>query len=192
MSLQKASQIHQVIRILDFFKSKANYYIVTEYFQGSLDLYNYMLARKNKFCEDEARGIWHDLLIGIGELHAMGIYHRDLKLQNVVYLAEQRRAKIIDFGMATCFPEPEGVVGSPMFMSPQVLGNSKYTHKCDIWSLGIIFFCMVFRTSPYGDTVNTKLILEKMKKFKSEGIPFPHDVYISSHCKQVIAACLQY
>jgi len=34
----------------------------------------------------------------------MGIYHRDLKLQNVVYLSLQKKAKIIDFGMATCFP----------------------------------------------------------------------------------------
>ena len=61
--------------------------------------------------------------------------------------------------MATCFPNPEGMVGSPMFMSPQVLGCQKYTRKCDIWSLGIIFYCMIFRLSPYGDTTNPKLIL---------------------------------
>jgi len=88
--------------------------------------------------------------LGIKALHEMGIYHRDLKLQNVVYLYKERKAKIIDFGMATCFPNPEGVVGSPMFMSPQVLSNLKYSHKCDIWSLGIIFYCMIFRGSPYG------------------------------------------
>ena len=51
------------------------------------------------------------------------------------------------------------LVGSPMFMSPQVLGNQKYTKKCDIWSLGIIFYCMIFRNSPYGDTSNPKIIL---------------------------------
>lgn len=96
----------------------------------------------------------------------MDIYHRDLKLQNVVYLPEEERAKIIDFGMATCFPNPEGMVGSPMFMSPQVLGCQKYTRKCDVWSLGIIFYCMIFRLSPYGDTTNPKVILEKMKEIE--------------------------
>jgi len=50
--------------------------------------------------------VWEDLLIGIGTLHATGIYHRDLKLQNVLYLYKERRAKIIDFGMATCFGSP--------------------------------------------------------------------------------------
>lgn len=89
----------------------------------------------------------------------MGIYHRDLKLQNVVYIPKEKIAKIIDFGMATCFPDPEGVVGSPMFMSPQVLSNQKYTYKCDIWSLGIIFYCMIFRSSPYGDATNPKNII---------------------------------
>lgn len=61
--------------------------------------------------------------------------------------------------MATCFANPEGVVGSPMFMSPQVLNNQKYTYKCDIWSLGIIFYCMVFRGSPYSDENTPKAIL---------------------------------
>jgi serine/threonine protein kinase len=96
----------------------------------------------------------------------MGIYHRDLKLQNIVYSYKQRKAKIIDFGMATCFPNPEGMVGSPMFMSPQVLSNSKYTYKCDIWSLGILFYCMVFRSSPYGENTTAKCILEKMAQIK--------------------------
>jgi serine/threonine protein kinase len=55
IALQKASQIKEVIRIIDFFKSKANYYIVTEYFPGSLDLYDFMLKNKQKFCEEQAR-----------------------------------------------------------------------------------------------------------------------------------------
>jgi calcium-dependent protein kinase len=159
VTLQKSVDIPQVIKIIDFFKSRSNYYIVTEYFPQSKDLYEFMLEHKEKFCEEEARDVWQDLLIGIRTLHATGIYHRDLKLQNVLYLYQERRAKIIDFGMATCFGSPEGMVGSPMFMSPQVLNNQKYTHKCDIWSLGIIFYCMMFRGSPYEENTTPKAIL---------------------------------
>ena len=123
----------------------------------------------------------------------MGIYHRDLKLQNVVYLPEQRTAKIIDFGMATCFPNPEGgMVGSPMFMSPQVLSNVKYSHKCDIWSLGVIFYCMVCRSSPYGDQTSPKAILEQMALIRKQGVSFPYQLYLSQPCRQVIEGCLQY
>lgn len=49
-ALQKASSIPQVIKIIDFFKSKSHYYIATEYINESKDLYEYMLAHKNKFC----------------------------------------------------------------------------------------------------------------------------------------------
>jgi serine/threonine protein kinase len=192
VAMQKAGTIPQVIRIIDFFKSKANYYIVTEYFPGSCDLYDYMIRHRQKFCEDEARGLWRDLLEGIRSLHAMGIYHRDLKLQNIVYLPDERRAKVIDFGMATCFPNPEGVVGSPMFMSPQVLGSQKYSHKCDTWSLGIIFYCMIFRSSPYDDHNTPKAILEKMRVFRDNGLPYPPEAFISKGCREVIDACLQF
>ena len=65
IALQKACKIPEVIRIIDFFKSKSNYYIVTEYYPGSLDLYDFMLKNKEKFCEEQARQIWLDLLIGI-------------------------------------------------------------------------------------------------------------------------------
>lgn len=65
LALQKSSDIPEVIKIIDFFKSKSNYYIITEYFPGSLDLYEYMLKRKEKFCEEQAREIWIDLLVGI-------------------------------------------------------------------------------------------------------------------------------
>lgn len=58
LTLQKAGEIPQVIKIIDFFKSKSNYYIVTEYFPESKDLYDYMIQHKQKFCEEEARGIW--------------------------------------------------------------------------------------------------------------------------------------
>lgn len=51
LALQKAGEIPQVIKIIDFFKSKSNYYIVTEYYPDSKDLYDYMIQHKEKFCE---------------------------------------------------------------------------------------------------------------------------------------------
>ncbi len=45
-----------------------------------------MLQNKNKFSEAEAKLIWLNLLNGIKSLHDMDIYHRDLKLQNILYI----------------------------------------------------------------------------------------------------------
>lgn len=59
-----------------------------------------MIKNKRKFSEAEAKIIWWDLLNGINKLHQLKIYHRDLKLQNILYIP-LKCAKIIDFGMAT-------------------------------------------------------------------------------------------
>jgi len=100
MTLQKSHHIREVITIIDFFKTKSSYYIITEYLEGSVDLYDYMVSDKRKFSEAEARIIWLDLLNGIKKLHELKISHRDLKLQNILYIPN-KCAKIIDFGMAT-------------------------------------------------------------------------------------------
>lgn len=49
MSLQKSNQIKHVVKFADFFKSQSSYYIVTEYKEGSQDLYQYMQSNPNKF-----------------------------------------------------------------------------------------------------------------------------------------------
>lgn len=51
----------------------------------------------------EARDIWVSLLQGIESLHKLKIIHRDLKMQNILYIPEKRMIKIIDFGLATTF-----------------------------------------------------------------------------------------
>lgn len=45
-----------------------------------------MQTHRSKFCEAEARVIWRDLMVGLDKLHSLGIYHRDVKLDNIIYL----------------------------------------------------------------------------------------------------------
>jgi calcium-dependent protein kinase len=53
--------------------------------------------------------------------------------------------KLADFGFAQCVDNfkndmLESTVGTPMYMSPQVLERGRYSSKTDIWSLGMIFY----------------------------------------------------
>lgn len=68
------------------------------------------------------------------------VIHRDIKPENI-FLAEDR-AVLGDFGFCKILKDKdelvEGAFGSPMYMSPESLGNQKYGLMTDIYSLGVI------------------------------------------------------
>ncbi|KAJ7063212.1 other/HAL protein kinase [Mycena amicta] len=93
---------------------------------------------------------------GVQYLHEMGLAHRDLKLDNCV-MTTDNVVKLIDFGTATVFHYPgrvltmaTGIVGSDPYLAPEVLSGQPYDpRKTDVWSVGIMFMCMVLRRFPW-------------------------------------------
>ena len=73
--------------------------------------------------------------------------HRDLKPQNIlVSNAKNVEIKLTDFGFATFFDEDEKLdlpLGTPYYLSPEIVKEEKYDQKCDIWSAGVIMYEML-------------------------------------------------
>ena len=91
------------------------------------------------------------------ELHQSGVIHRDLKPANI--LINNGLFKIADFGFARDVDYSSNkllvsCVGSPMYMDPLILSRKPYGTKCDIWSLGIIFYELLFGEIPYSNCRN--------------------------------------
>lgn len=79
---------------------------------------------------------------GAKYLHSNGVIHRDLKPANI--LMKNGVCKISDFGFAKSLEYENAVmksiVGTPLYMSPQILKRCKYTSKSDLWSIGLIYY----------------------------------------------------
>ena len=68
-----------------------------------------------------------------------------MKPENVLIEGEGL-VKVIDFGTAMSFNPEKGmnnILGTPYYMAPEIFNQSSYNEKCDIWSLGVILFCML-------------------------------------------------
>jgi NIMA (never in mitosis gene a)-related kinase len=83
------------------------------------------------------------MCLGIKHLHDRKIIHRDLKGQNI-FLTESGCVKIGDMGVARVLEhtvaKAKTVVGTPYYLSPEIIENRPYSFKSDIWSLGALLY----------------------------------------------------
>lgn len=99
------------------------------------------------------------------QLHGKGVVHRDLKPQNIL-VNNVGIIKLTDFGEARLMStqtNTKSTTGTLHQMSPEIKSKKNYTHKTDMWSLGIMIFQFLnknkhpFGTTDYEITKNTDI-----------------------------------
>ncbi|CAD8133096.1 unnamed protein product [Paramecium pentaurelia] len=176
-----------IVKFIDKFNTDRSIYIVTEYCADG-DLRNIMKGRR--IPESEVNQIFCQLASGFKELVKANIIHRDLKPANI--MNHRGVVKIADFGFAKIVDNFSGellrtCVGSPLYMAPQILKKEKYTTKSDIWSLGVIYYEMIYGMAPWTGVDEKSLTVNVMK----QPLRFPVGTILSDFGKNFLSRALE-
>lgn len=149
-------------------------YIAMEFVQG-VSLRQYL--QNNPISLKKALEIILETAYALCHLHAHGIIHRDLKLENIL-MTESGHVKVIDFGIAQLLTENENastptrqrIIGTPIYMSPEQRENPEsVSYPSDIYSLGIIAYELVLGKLSHG-RIHLSLMPKGLQKILSKAL----------------------
>ena len=143
-----------VTRLYEVFEDEKYIHLVKEYCTGQNLLDS--LAVRSRYSEAEAMKIVHKILLAVNHMHSCGVFHRDLKTENFLYVDTSPSAelKLTDFGISNKIysvgegSEQKVVLGSPEYMAPEVI-HGYYGPMCDMWSVGVIMYALLTGLLPF-------------------------------------------
>lgn len=185
-------------------------YIIMERCDGG-ELYD-RIQKMDGFSESHAQQLIRCIMSALYFLHEQGIAHCDLKPENFVFKSgdpkhkDYNTLKLIDFGMAKVVHWRKylrKLVGTPYYIAPECL-EGRYNEGCDMWSIGVVLFVMIFGFPPFYDDTKSKdrvssdqVIFSKIKKgFTPKtkagyGPWFPKYHKVSTECRDLLGRLLR-
>ena len=142
-----------------------NRYENEDYIIFELELCDISLSKKIKNRKYLYRNLslFKEILLGIAQalivMNEKGIIHRDLKPSNIFLIGS--KVKIGGFGNSIYLKDNiHDPIGTIFYTAPEIIKNLQYDEKCDLWSLGITLYEILFGYLPYGKSVTPNLIKE--------------------------------
>ena len=171
VSLLASLQHPHVVRYHDSFHSDGALHIVMECCDGG-DMQGMLARRVAAGLELSAAEVWClflQLALGLEFIHRRHVLHRDLKTANIFLCSGADESggycvKLGDFGVARELGTgsmARTLIGTPMYLSPELCEDKPYDQKSDLWALGVILYeCLSMDTRPFDASNQCALILK--------------------------------
>jgi len=101
-----------------------------------------IVKTRGSFGEREAASIGLDLCAALAAVHRAGLLHRDIKAQNVMR-EDGGRIVLMDFGTGEELAGTNRLVGTPLYLAPEIFRGDKASVRTDIYSVGVLLYHLV-------------------------------------------------
>ncbi|KAK9056874.1 hypothetical protein SSX86_024238 [Deinandra increscens subsp. villosa] len=172
ISVMKLVKHPNVVHLYEVMASKTKIYFILEYVKGG-ELFD--KVAKGKLREHVARKYFQQLISAIDFCHSRGVYHRDLKLENLL-LDDEGNLKVSDFGLSALVEtkRQDGLLhtscGTPAYVAPEIIRQKGYDGaKADIWSCGVVLFVLLAGFLPFRDSN----LMEMYRKISRSDFKYP-------------------
>ena len=170
-----------IVRLFEVIEDDKYYNLLEELCTGGELLTR---AQKTELKEKDIARIFYQIISGVAYIHGMGIAHRDLKLENILFSTENPMSpiKIIDFGFSVFmdknneklkedkkdkdnentdpkkfgFKRLKSKVGTLYYISPEII-KGNYDEKCDIWACGVILYILLAGYPPFSGNTDKEV-----------------------------------
>jgi calcium-dependent protein kinase len=166
-----------IVRLFEVIEDDKYYNLLEELCTGGELLTR---VQSSQLKEKDIARIFNQIMSGVAYIHGMGIVHRDLKLENILFSSEDPMSpiKIIDFGFGVFMgkgeekqlKEKEGEtdlkkfgfkrlkskVGTLYYISPEII-KGNYDEKCDIWACGVILYILLAGYPPFSGNTDKEV-----------------------------------
>ncbi|KAI6657894.1 MAP kinase-activated protein kinase 2-like protein [Oopsacas minuta] len=179
--LQKCRDKEHLISLKDVFYNKGflqeqsegekYFYLVMEIMDGNLQE-----KTLQGITESTAAYLAREVALGLLELHGLGIIHRDIKLENVLYKnttledgQSHIQVMLVDFGLAveernkptdpiyTVYYGAPEIIALDTELNPELVYSTPYDHRVDIWSFGVLVYMLLSKLQPPFNDVTESL-----------------------------------
>lgn len=167
-----------VAHVYEIGEDQGWHFITMEYVDGHTLRH---VMKEGRLGAAQALEITAQILTALAAAHAAGIVHRDVKPENVI-IREDGLLKVLDFGLAKLVKsgeaqrgfeapfdpsmntQPEFLMGTPYYMSPEQIRRQPVDGRTDVWSVGVVLYEMLSGRRPFGGLTFSEIIVAILER----------------------------
>lgn len=148
-----------MIEFVDALEDADFFYLITKFESGG-DLFDFLLRNGDALTDEDILGLFFFICSTVCRIHDLGVCHLDISLENI-FISSSGGLKLADFGVAKWHSgerqficSAASRVGKPKYMAPEIVEGLEFDgFEADVYSLGVVLFCLLYCTHPYSSPI---------------------------------------